>query len=248
MEHRSGCALCGKELQYIAQPQEMRCVLCNGVSLSQAKCVEGHFVCDSCHSLSANDLIELFTKESQSKNPLDMAMMLMRSPKVKMHGPEHHFLVPAVLIAAFYNSSSHQKEKETNIKKARQRAEHVLGGFCGFYGTCGAAVGTGIFMSIVSDATPLSDREWRLSNLLTADSLRSIAHAGGPRCCKRNSFLAILEASRFMKEHFHTEIEIGSAPVQCEFYRLNNECKKTECRFYPESSPDPVSTAGKPGA
>ncbi len=233
MEHQSGCAFCGKELRYISESEEMQCLFCNRIFSSQAKCVNNHFICDTCHSLSANDLIQRFTTGSTSKNPLNMATTLMKSPSVKMHGPEHHFLVPAVLLSAFYNSSGRANEKESKIQKARQRAEKVLGGFCGFYGNCGAAVGTGIFMSILTDATPLSRDEWRLSNLMTADSLRTIAHAGGPRCCKRNSFLAILEAARFVKEHFGTEMEMDSEPIKCEFHQMNKECTKHECRFYP---------------
>ncbi|VUT25840.1 MAG: hypothetical protein MOIL_01256 [Candidatus Methanolliviera sp. GoM_oil] len=56
-----------------------------------------------------------------------------------------------------------------------------LGGFCGYHGDCGAAVGTGIFISLITDATPLSKHEWKLSNLMTAKSLLSIANHGGPR-------------------------------------------------------------------
>jgi hypothetical protein len=162
-----------------------------------------------------------------------MAITLMKSPSVKMHGPEHHFLVPAVLLSAFYNVKGQPGEKEAKIKKARQRADKILGGFCGFYGDCGAAVGTGIFMSVMTDATPLSQWEWRFSNLMTADSLHTIANAGGPRCCKRNSFLAILEALRFVKDQF--QVEMGTSPdrVTCNFNHLNKECKKAECRFYP---------------
>jgi len=50
----------------------------------------------------------------------------------------------------------------------KKRAEKVLGGFCGLYGGCTAAVGTGIFVSLVTNATPLSEGEWKLTNLTTA--------------------------------------------------------------------------------
>ena len=233
MEQKSGCVVCGKELCYQDQAEELRCMFCNNVFSTQAKCVDNHFVCDACHSLSANDLIERFTIASDSIDPIHSAITLMKSPTVKMHGPEHHFLVPAVLLSAFYNAQCAIGEKETKIKKARQRAEHVLGGFCGFYGDCGAAVGTGIFMSVMTDSTPLSVKEWRLSNLMTADSLRTIALAGGPRCCKRNSFLAILEAVRFVKDHFEVTLNADRDTVTCEFSHLNKECKKAECRFHP---------------
>lgn len=49
----------------------------------------------------------------------------------------------------------------------------------------------------------------------------------------RDSFLAILEAARFVKEHLSIEFEIDSKQVKCEFHILNKECRKTDCRFYP---------------
>lgn len=225
--------LCGKELRYFDKPEEGQCVFCHGTFTTQAKCVDNHYVCNSCHSASANDLIERFTIASASSNPLDMAVTLMKSPSMKMHGPEHHFLIPAVLLSAFCNIADRQGEKEAKIKKARKRAENVLGGFCGFYGDCGAAVGTGIFMSVLTDATPLSEEEWRLANLMTANSLCTIANAGGPRCCKRNSFLAIREAVQFVNSRFEVEMEVNPDPVECEFHDLNKECKKSECQFHP---------------
>jgi hypothetical protein len=71
--------------------------------------------------------------------------------------------------------------------------------------------------SMSADPMPLSRNEWMLSNLLTADSLRSIAFAGGPRCCKRNTFLAIVEAVYFVKERLHIEMEIGAGSLKCYF-------------------------------
>ena len=235
MEHKSGCLFCGKELIYLKEAEELNCIFCNRVFPTQARCVDRHFVCDACHALSANDLIERFTIESSSKNPMEMALTLMKSPALKMHGPEHHFLVPAVLISAFYNTrAGEQDEKEKKVKQARKRSENVLGGFCGFYGDCGAAVGTGIAVSVLTGATPLSRKEWRLSNLMTAKSLLEIANAGGPRCCKRNSFLAIQEAVSFIKEGFGVEVGWSTEKLKCQFHSLNKECRKRDCRFYPE--------------
>ncbi|HME45839.1 MAG TPA: DUF5714 domain-containing protein [Syntrophorhabdales bacterium] len=233
MEHKSGCLFCGKELLYLKEPQDIACVFCKGVFSTQAKCIDNHFVCDACHALSANDLIERFTIESSSKDPIAMALTLMKSPGLKMHGPEHHFLIPAVLLSAFYNARGESGEKEKKIKLARKRAEKVLGGFYGFYGDCGAAVGTGIFVSVITGATPLSQKEWRLSNLMTAKSLYTIANAGGPRCCKRNSFLAIREAVSFVKDQFGVEIASDVRSLKCRFHPLNKECLQEACTFFP---------------
>jgi len=231
-DHKTGCLVCGEELVYEEGLDKLECSYCHQVYDSNAKCKNGHYVCDKCHSLSAMDLIENYCISSKSEDPLELALTLMRNPKVKMHGPEHHFLVPACLLAAYYNIKKEYKEKATKIRMAKKRASQILGGFCGIYGDCGAAVGTGIFVSLVTNATPLSIADWKLANLVTAKSLYVIAQHGGPRCCKRTTFLAILEAANFVKEHFGVTFKLKKE-IKCEFYPLNNECLKQNCPFYP---------------
>jgi hypothetical protein len=157
----------------------------------------------------------------------------MRNPVVKMHGPEHHFLLPAVLITSYYNIKKNYREKDMKLKEARLRASTILGGFCGSHGDCGAAVGTGIFISLITNSTPLSIEGWKLSNLMTAKSLHIIANRGGPRCCKRNTYLAILEAVKFLKQNFGVVMHIRK-DIRCEFNDFNEECLKEKCQFYSE--------------
>ena len=231
-DHETGCLVCGEELVYQKETAPIECFYCRQVYDSNVKCLNEHYVCDSCHSLPAIDLIESYCNSSSSEDPLELALTLMRNPKVKMHGPEHHFLVPAVLLAAYYNSKKDPDEKATKIRMAKKRASQILGGFCGFYGDCGAAVGTGIFMSLITGATPLSVAEWRLANLVTAKSLLSVAEHGGPRCCKRNTYLALLEAVDFLKENLGVTLKINKK-LECEFHDLNRECLGKNCPFHP---------------
>ncbi|MGD0158779.1 MAG: DUF5714 domain-containing protein [Candidatus Bathyarchaeia archaeon] len=234
MSHkRSGCVVCGDELVY-GQNEKLECFYCHEILDSNVKCRKGHYVCDKCHSMPGNDLIENFCSTSKITDPLELALILLRNPKIKMHGPEHHFLVPAVLLAAYYNAKGDYAQKRLKIKEARSRSSKILGGFCGFYGDCGAAVGTGIFMSLITNATPLSSREWKLSNLITAKSLLTIADHGGPRCCKRNTFLAINQTVNFLKENFSFDMKINRK-VKCEFKDLNKECLKQKCPYHLES-------------
>jgi hypothetical protein len=165
-----------------------------------------------------------------------MAVTLMRDTRIKMHGPEHHFLVPAVLLAAYCNATGRPREEKTEmISKARRRAEEVKGGSCGFSGNCGAAVGTGIFVSLVTGATPLSRTEWRLANLMTSESLRAIAERGGPRCCKRDSFLAITTAVGFLKKELALSLPLEDS-LACEFSSLNKECLRSGCPYFEGSA------------
>lgn len=184
--------------------------------------------------MSGNELIESFCTATKLEDPLELALILMRNPQIKMHGPEHHFLVPAVLLAAYYNIKKDYKEKGPKIKEARLRSSKILGSFCGFYGDCGAAVGTGIFMSLITNSTPLSKHEWKLTNSITARSLLTIANHGGPRCCKRNTFLAINEAVDFLKKYMDITVTINRN-LRCEFRDLNKECLKEKCPYFPRN-------------
>ena len=231
MDHKNNCGVCGGDLVYPGKTERIACFYCREAFEASARCVKGHYVCDRCHSLKGNDLIQEFCEKTDMTDPLAMARILMSHPHIKMHGPEHHFLVPAALIAAWRNASPGAGDGRESLKKARQRAENVLGGFCGFYGDCGAAVGTGIAVSVLTGATPLSREEWRLANLMTAKSLLTIAHHGGPRCCKRNSFLAIREAVGFMREYLGKNIP-GEEDLKCGYTHLNKECLKEECPFF----------------
>jgi hypothetical protein len=231
MLHKVNCLVCGAELKYENNYKRMKCAICGQEYDSNVSCEQGHFVCDTCHGLPASDFIARFCIASNSKNPIEQAITLMRDPRVKMHGPEHHFLVPAVLLSAYYNVTGETDKKEEKINLAQKRAISVLGGFCGYQGDCGAAVGVGIFVSVMTGSTPLSTNEWRLSNLATGRSLITIAEHGGPRCCKRNSFLAILEATKFVQENFKVALPT-SIVIKCDFNHLNKECIKEKCPFY----------------
>ena len=122
-------------------------------------------------------------------------------------------------------------DRKPKLEAIRSRAELVKGGFCGTHGSCGAAMGAGIFCSVLTDNTPLSTETWRLSNKITAKCLDSVAEHGGPRCCKRDTFLSILSSADFLNEEMDVELEV-SREVECEFSDMNKDCLMEECDFY----------------
>jgi len=225
-----GCIICGADLKYLDNYKEMTCSVCGKTYDSNAECVNGHFVCDSCHQLDGVDFIENFCLNSKQTNPIEIAEQIMKHESIKAHGPEHHFLVPAVLLTAYYNSKEEFDEIPNVIATARKRSAKVPGGFCGFNGACGAGIGTGVFMSIILKSTPLSEKSYGLANKITAETLSKVAKAGGPRCCKRNSFFALETAVEFVEENL--DVKIGSQEIDCRFYLNNKECLQTDCKFF----------------
>jgi hypothetical protein len=226
----TGCLVCHSELEYQSSATDRICALCHENSSSTAACVQGHFVCDRCHRASANDWIERVCRGTDARDPIELATLLMRSETVKMHGPEHHFLVPAVLLATYRNAQGSSRVTPAELAEVRRRAERVPGGFCGTHGNCGAGVGVGIFYSVATGTTPLSGESWSQSNRVTAQSLLSIARHGGPRCCKRTTYLSLLSAIEQM-----AELGAASGPrtrPTCEHSARNRQCIEQACPFF----------------
>ncbi len=231
---RSGCLLCGKPLVYFEKARPLTCDDCGGEFLAGASCEGGHYICDGCHSQRAMAEITRMAMEAEGGCPVHIARQMMKNAYVCMHGPEHHFLVPAALLAAYKNTGGHG-DLPAMLGQAQTRAAQVPGGICGLWGSCGAAVGVGIFFSVVQAASPMSREEWGLANEATARALLEISGCGGPRCCKRDSWLALQQAVLLANEKLNAHMELGENPL-CGFFLNNNECLQTDCPFYPAKS------------
>jgi hypothetical protein len=229
-DERRGCLGCGADLIYSLKAKPMVCAGCGAQHESRAHCERGHFYCDRCHSGSAIDAIEQICLASETRDPMTLALAAMRHPKVKMHGPEHHFLAPAVLVSAWCNLGGDPGRKASLLVEVRRRSEPVLGGFCGYQGACGAAIGVGTFVSLVTNGNPLAGRPRGLSIRATGEAMRVIGDMEAPRCCKRDTFLALLSAARFAREHLG--IDLPARGVTCEFHEMNRECIGAACPFH----------------
>ena len=224
------CLICGSPLKYLSSQKTMECSICHKQFSSNVCCEKGHYICDSCHEKDALEVIFDFCIHTNLKNPITMMEELIRFPQIHMHGPEHHVLVGSVLLAAFKNSGG-ELELSSALSEMKIRGSQVPGGICGQWGTCGAGVSTGIFVSIITKTTPLSGTSWGLSNQMTAKSLTAIGKIGGPRCCKRDSYTAILEAIEFSEEQFHIKMERPSS-IHCHMSPQNAQCLKLACLYY----------------
>ena len=86
-----------------------------------------------------------------------------------------------------------------------------------------------MFVSIVTASTPLTEEPFALSHQMTAKSLSAIGRIGGPRCCKRDSFLSIEAAVDFTAEHFGVQME--KPEIVCDYSAQNNQCIGKRCPY-----------------
>ena len=222
------CLVCNSKVEYLSKDESMTCVLCNKVESSNIRCVNGHYVCNECHMKGINVIYSKLMDES-SKNPIEILEKLMKESFCHMHGPEHHVLVGASLLTAYKNVGGDINLKES-LKEMIKRASKVPGGICGYWGSCGAAISAGIFVSIITNSTPLTTKAFSQSNMMTSKALANIATNGGPRCCKRDSYIAISTAIDYIYEEFNIQLE--KKDIICEYSNINKQCIHENCPFY----------------
>ena len=168
----------------------------------------------------------------EATDPLALAASIMATPGFPMHYPCHHYLVPAVLLTVC--RAAQQKpgvNLQAELDLALERALTVPGGACGFHGCCGAAVGVGIFWSVITDAAPVSGKPWAIANGATGTALLSLAEIGGPRCCKRCSWMSMESTLPKIRELLKLELPVSKP--DCAFWEGNHECLRKKCPYYP---------------
>lgn len=223
----TGCMICGEELIYQAHKAPVQCLRCGRREESLVICKNGHYVCDECHRQSVLDQVYAYCTTTDETDPKTILNALFALPGLHMHGPEYHSIVPAALVTAYANCMGINKIPLVNEAIARGR--DVKGGSCGLSGVCGAAAGAGIGYSIIKGVSPLSKEERGNTMKLTAAVLTEMSKFGGPRCCKRESSIAVEIAVNFIDVFSGMEL----AHYECTQFKDNLDCLKKACCYFP---------------
>lgn len=229
--HRAGCMVCGAALVYSTTEAARTCHYCGRVVAANAECATGHFVCDTCHRANAVEVIQRVCLESRETDPVVLMQTIRSHPRFAVHGPEHHPLIPAVILAALRNAG--HPVSDDQIETAIRRGQTIAGGSCAFIGACGAAIGAGIAVSILLGADPLAAGKRRRAQVATQTALAAIASLDAARCCQRDSWLALEAVAGLVSEW--TGAEMAVSPIVCAQSAENAECIGESCPLWPAS-------------
>ena len=177
----------------------------------------------------ANKILESCLQET-GKDPVEIFNRIAQKDFVRIHGPEHHVLDGAALLTAFYNAGGNI-ELRSSLEELMKRGLQMPGATCGMWGICGAVSSLGAALSIIDGTGPLTaDESWGKHMEFTAAALHRLSQVGGPRCCKRDAFLAFQEAIQFINENYAVKLEQSS--IECSFSSRNAQCIREKCPFY----------------
>jgi MoaA/NifB/PqqE/SkfB family radical SAM enzyme/SAM-dependent methyltransferase len=227
--HITGCMVCGADLVYSQTSRKLACYYCSRQLYGNVVCESGHFVCDKCHAHDALSIIEEVCFGSEETDMMALMARIRSHPAFPMHGPEHHSMVPAIILTTYRNITGRLGRDQ--VLTGMKRGGAIAGGSCAFYGVCGAASGVGIAFSIILRCDPYRATERQTVQRLTARVLQAIGRYEAPRCCQRDCWTALIEAARLSKRYIGVRLN-AQAELPCSQARENRECIGAMCPLY----------------
>lgn len=228
------CPICQQPLETLplTDIETVQCSKCNQTFGQMSKCSNGHSVCDECRMQDCIAAVKAYCLECNLRNPVEIMMGIFGNPLVQMYGSEHHFIVGAALVTAYANCGG-DIDLVDALDKIIGQGQTIPFAVCYNWGTCGAGISTGIFLSLILATHPeLGNHTRDLANLATSRSLSLIGQQGNVACCKRDSFISLLEAAAMAEKITGINIPVTGGIV-CPYNTVNPNCTKLGCQFYP---------------
>lgn len=181
--------------------------------------------------MDAYSFIKERCNEYSGNKPLELAVEIMNHPVIRMHGGEHHYLTPAVLLTVYNNLTHKYPDKLEKLNELEKFIKENAPISCSLEaGTCGAAIGSSIFFKyFVTDQLPIEELD-RLSEYVRIESIKQIDEIGLSRCCKRDTYISLIVTSKVLRNNLDLDI-ILSEP-KCTFSLRNRSCGMEDCPFY----------------
>ena len=230
LRHAADCMVCGASLHYLQEETPYPCAFCGAVLPANARCERGHFVCDACHTRDADAFLEHICLTTRETDMLALFQEIRSHPAIPVHGPEHHILVPGIILATYRNLGG--EVPVAMLRTALRRGKAVPGGYCAFTGACGAGVGVGIAFSLLLGANPVKARERQQVQEVTQAVLQEQASFAAARCCQRDCWIALGVGMRTAAEMWDLQLP-AVEPFACTQMARNRQCLGLDCPLWP---------------
>lgn len=229
----SKCPVCGNDVVQGNNLAERVCDVCGENFISNSYCGNGHYICNKCATKDYFKVVDDYTKNTETTNPVIIANRIMNLPESSLIGCKHAIVAYASVLTAYKNCGGHLKDFE-EVKKDIMKSTVIcptamcrLGAFCGIPIAMGVAMRSAL-RSMNEEASI------GISNNLTSYCVSNIGNpnnTGSKNCCIRNTYLTILYASKFISRNLWIDIPLPKK-ITCGYYVGNPRCVKEECIFY----------------
>ena len=78
------CLICRSPLEYLETDTMMECEICHKIENSKTRCINGHYVCNECHTEGMDSIIGVCLNDN-SKDPVEILEKMMDLPFSNWH-------------------------------------------------------------------------------------------------------------------------------------------------------------------
>lgn len=172
----------------------------------------------------------------KGSDPCELFEVLISDERCSAFGPIHHVLVGAAMVTCAGRLLKID-DLEGALREVEKRALMVPGAACAQWGMCGAASSCGMAFAVLAKNAPLRAAGWSEGQLMVSNILEKIAHAGAPRCCKRDARIALRAAVPWFNSYFNIALQGPTDPEPvCRVSESNSVCIESKCPYFPMSA------------
>jgi hypothetical protein len=224
--------VCGESLQYLETSRPLKCLYCGREDEGHITCPNGHYICEHCHNQDAMRMIEDVAFSTTSKDPVEIAELMITFPGLPRLGCHHAYIAAGALMAAIKNSGT-GKITNDDIKEVFKRTKRQAhGGYCGLTGVCGIAPAIGAVFAVLTGSKCGTDKEQRITMEAVTKVTWAITELTGPSCCKAYVRAAIEVSVLYLQEALGIELPAQDVPVCKHHDRHPHGCRMDRCPYF----------------
>ncbi|HZD60379.1 MAG TPA: DUF5714 domain-containing protein [Anaerolineae bacterium] len=227
------CAVCNTPLEYLDNEEVLACYFCGGIYKSRIWCPEGHFVCQTCHHMPISSFIEEMVRTSLSKNPVEIATVMMLHPSLKWHSCEHAWVFTTAVLIAVKNEGTiklSHKDILSALGSVKQQANPELvhtAGMCSIVPAVGVA-----FHTLFNMAYGKSEQD-DITMKVVAQAISDLAdNSTRCRCCKSVVLTTLDLITSLIRARFDVDLEGSAEDVVCDQVGAAGYCEPSICQYY----------------
>ncbi len=212
---------------------DLSCYYCGEQHKSNLWCPEGHYVCPACYQIPITQFIVGIIRATKSKNPFEIAMMMMDFPQLPDRSCEHAWIFTAALLTAIKNEGSTKLTDKDILGALESAKERALTRATLQTGVCGMGAAVGIAFHAVFKAMPnRTDKQDDITMKVVAEAIEYLAdNSTNCKCCKNVVWTIMELIVSLIHARFGVELEGSASDIICHQVGTAINCDPITCQF-----------------
>jgi hypothetical protein len=177
-------------------------------------------------------IIEDIALTTKSKDPFEIADLMMSYPGLPMLGCQHAYIAGGAFMAALKNEGTRTISNEAIKEVFARTQKQAHGGYCGLSGVCGIASAIGACFAILTGSKCGTDQAQKITMEAVTRVSRAITDLTGPSCCKAYVWSSLETAINYLKESLGIALP-SLQTIDCGFSVTHpHGCREALCPYF----------------